>query len=508
FIDDFIDRKQGRRKVEYLHPMLEPIIKETYGIIVYQEQVMKIVSDLGGFSLGEADIVRRAMGKKKLDVMEEKKIQFVKQAKELNNIAEAISEQIYDMIVKFASYGFNKSHSAAYSILSYQTAYLKTHFPAQFMASIMSSEINSPDRIVVYMDECKRLGLNVIPPDVNISFPNFSAPDSQTIAFGMHAIKNVGLNALESIVQAREEFGKFENMFQLVEYGDSRLINKKVLESLIQAGALDSISGTRAEKFASIDVATEFASILNSNKVDLNQVSMFGNSESNSIKISYPTLERVPDWSTSENLRREKELLGFYISGHPLAKYKDMLSMLNSIKIENPDSIWNDKKGRLGGMITHYKTHITKRNEKMAFVKIENFNGHFEAVIFPRVYTEYADLIFDGSMVAFTGKLTFTDASDVKILVDDIITLEQSKDMLINQITIKLDTGKIDQEKISQLNQVLTSEAGDIPIYFELISAEYDTPIRMRSKKFQVNSKSETIGRLRDLRTDENVILN
>lgn len=499
FIDDFIDRKYGRKEIEYLHPMLEPILKETYGIIVYQEQVMKIVSDLGGFSLGEADLVRRAMGKKKLDIMEAYKVKFIDQAKSLHGIDEAVSGEIYELIVKFASYGFNKSHSAAYSILSYQTAYLKAHFPAAFMASIMSSEITSPDRIMIYMDECKQLGLKVIPPDVNISFPDFSAPDAETVAFGMHAIKNVGRSAINSIVEAREERGTpFQTLFELVESADSRLVNKKALESLIQAGALDSLRGTRSQKFASLDIATEFAAKVHSNKQDENQFNLFGDA-TETVRITYPSLIDVPDWPSAEMLTREKELLGFYVSGHPLEPYKQLLEMHCTVQSDQLDMPKEDVQGRLGGMITNVRPHLTKKGDKMAFVKAENFHYAFEAVIFPKTFAQYSELLQEANMVMFSGRISYTDKKDIKILPDDIFNLSDAETMLISEVELNLGVDQLETDQIRHLNQFLSQEFGDIPVYFNLSGSLMESPIRFLSRKFRINSKPETIQRLREL---------
>jgi DNA polymerase-3 subunit alpha len=499
FINDFIDRKYGRKEVEYLDPMLEPILKETYGIIVYQEQVMQIVSGLGGFSLGEADIVRRAMGKKQHDVMQEYKEKFVRQAGEINQIKAEIAAEIYDMIVMFASYGFNKSHSAAYSILSYQTAYLKAHFPSQFMASIMSSEITSPDRIVVYMDECKKLGLKVIPPDVNISFPDFSAPDRNTVAFGMHAIKNVGLGAIEAIVAAREEKKiKFTNLFQLLEESDTRQVNKKILEALTQAGALDSLEGNRAQKFNAIDAASDFASKLNSAKVDENQFSIFG--EAQQIKVTYPVLEDVADWSETEKLRREKDLLGFFVSGHPLEKFKNELAAINTLKTTDfvdENTVQNEIKGRLAGLVVSVRQTLTKKGTKMAFVQMENFDYVFEVVLFPQAYTKYESMVKSGAMLIFDGKIEYTDRTSVKILADDVFPLDDAENIYIDKVEIDIDLTEIREESIAELNQFLAKEIGEVPVYFNVRVEADKEPVLMKSNRFRISGKNETLDEIR-----------
>ncbi|MCK4755137.1 MAG: DNA polymerase III subunit alpha, partial [Calditrichia bacterium] len=256
-IDDFIDRKKGLKKITYLHPNLEPILKETYGIIVYQEQVMRITSELGGFTLAESDIMRRIMGKKKTEEMQGQKDKFIKGCEE-NGIDKKVSRQVAELIEKFASYGFNKSHAAAYALIAYQTGYLKSNYPAEFMAANLSSEMTNSDKIVILIDECRKMGIEVIPPDVNYSKAKFEPLDKDKIAFGMAAIKNVGLGAIESILKNRESIKKYDNIFQMLQHVDLRLVNKKVLESLVQCGACDSLEGHRAQNYHVVETAIDF----------------------------------------------------------------------------------------------------------------------------------------------------------------------------------------------------------------------------------------------------------
>ena len=317
-IDDFIERKQGRTEVKYLHPLLKPILEETHGIIVYQEQVMQIASELGGFSLGDADLLRRAMGKKRPDLMQEQRNAFVEGAAK-KAISSQTANSIFDLMDRFAGYGFNKSHATCYSIVAYQTAFLKAHYPDAFMAANLTSEMSNSDRIVILIDECRRMGISVLPPDVNTGMADFIVCD-EGIRFGLGAIKNVGRGAIESIIQTREEKGSFRSVFEFCERVNMRQVNKKVLESLIQVGAMDSLEGTRAQKMAVLANAMQIATSTQQ-RLERGQTTIFGEDES--AGSLYPDLPEVEAWTQAEKLRREKELAGFYISGHPLAKYKE-----------------------------------------------------------------------------------------------------------------------------------------------------------------------------------------
>ncbi len=321
-INSYIARKHGEEPINYIHPQLEPILRETYGIIVYQEQVMRIASELAGFSLSKADNLRRAMGKKKKSEMERLKIEFIEGC-EKNNIDGKTAEELYELIFKFASYGFNKSHSAAYALLAYQTAFLKKHFPAEFMAATLSSEINDSARIAVLIDECRQMGLEILPPNINISNEVFVVTPDNKISFALSAIKNVGMAAIRSIIKARQENGPFRHIYHLMQHVDLRAVNKKILEALVQAGALDTLEGSRSQNFAAIETAINFAQKYQSQLQNKTQMSMFEmlnankQGEGDESFVTYPPLPDVPDWPIQEILQREKDLLGFYISGHP-----------------------------------------------------------------------------------------------------------------------------------------------------------------------------------------------
>ncbi len=326
-IDDFIDRNCGRKKIEYELPELEPILKETLGVIVYQEQVMQIANRLAGYSLGEADLLRRAMGKKKAEEMAKQRERFVQGAQERGFPHKKIAK-IFDLMEQFAGYGFNKSHSAAYALLAYQTAYLKTHYPVEFMAALLTSVSGSTDDVVKYINECREMGIAVEPPDINVSDAYFT-PHGEAIRFGLAAVKNVGHNAIESIVKARKEHGDFKSVYQFCEKVDLHLLNKRVVESLIKSGAMDAL-GRRAQLMAVIDSAMEQAQKAQRDRL-LGQHGLFGvfQQEDEAQQQEKP-LPNIPDWDEHTRLGNEKEILGFFITGHPLEKYREKLLDFNA----------------------------------------------------------------------------------------------------------------------------------------------------------------------------------
>ena len=482
-IDDFIDRKFGRKKIEYLHPKLEPILEETYGIIVYQEQVMRIASELAGFSLAEADLMRRAMGKKKKEVMEEQKKIFTEGCIK-NNIDKKVAQKIAELIAKFAEYGFNKSHSAAYAIIAYQTAYLKAHFPAEFMAANLTSEVSDGDRVMTLMDECKKMGIKIKPPDVNYSQAHFVPLQDNAIAFGMEAIKNVGGSAIASIVAAREELGRpFKSLFEMLQHVDLRLVNKKVLESLIQAGAMDSLSDNRAQLFNSVEKAIDFAQEYQSRKQkNANQRSLFdlGGSGSDETMISYPELPDVPDWSTTEKLKKERELLGYYVSGHPLEPYKAVVKLFSTDLTPFIEALLGSEDGkvpenkrppqvlRIGGQITDIRTTYDRKQQKMAFVKMEDFNRTYEIVVFSSVYPQFEALLQTDRMVLVQGKLN-SDITDsvIKLIGERIFALENVPAELTESLLLQIGKEQIDEETVHRLKVNLQSSPGRQKIYFE-----------------------------------------
>ncbi|MGA9069264.1 MAG: DNA polymerase III subunit alpha, partial [Terracidiphilus sp.] len=398
--DDFIERKWGRRKVEYMLPEMEPVLKETLGVIVYQEQVMQIANVLASYSLGEADMLRRAMGKKKPEEMAKQRDRFMSGAAALGH-PKGTAGEIFDQMEKFAGYGFNKSHSAAYGLVSYQTAYLKTHYPTEFMAALLTSETSKPENVVKYIGECKEMGIRVEPPDVQISGSQFTPHNSAeelAIRFGLAAVKNVGGNAIDSILKARSEVGgRFKSFWEFCEKVDLRVMNKRVIESLIKAGALDTL-GKRAALMASVDKAMEQAQKAQRDAAQ-GQSGLFGIFDEGPKKAQGDDLPKVAEWEEGERLANEKEVLGFFVSGHPLDKYAEKLRNLTGVipvaealERKPPEKTWGRQADpadeiQVAGMILGLKVQKTKREGKLyAQGALEDASGKIELVCFPRDY--------------------------------------------------------------------------------------------------------------------------
>ncbi len=488
-INDFIKRKKGIMEITYEHPKLEPILKETYGIIVYQEQVMRITSELGGFSLAEADIMRRIMGKKKKKEMQPQKEKFINGCMK-NDVTKKVAQKIADMIEKFASYGFNKSHAAAYALIAYQTGYLKSNYPAEFMAANLTSEVNNPDKIIILMDECRKMGMEVVPPDINHSNAKFIPLSENKIAFGMKAIKNVGSGAIASIIEERENLKKYDNIFHMMQHVNARLVNKKVLESLIQCGAMDSLEGNRSQQFNSIEMAIDFAQNYQDKiKRNQGQHSLFDINAEVSDVVMFPELPNLPDWTDQEKLNKEKEFIGFFISGHPLNKYKSIIELYRT-KFENSNG-QNGKSGKsfvnICGIITDIRFLLDKKKNKMAFVKIEDFNNTYEAVVFGSVFPNIEDKLQIDSPLLLRGRLNSEEDDPViKIICEEAYDLEAVPAALTEAIYLNIDKAKLSEDKINYIKNTLKSYPGKLPIYFKvLVDGKED--LFMVSKKIKVS---------------------
>jgi DNA polymerase-3 subunit alpha len=418
-IPEFISRKHGKSKITFLHSKLESILKETYGIIVYQEQVMQIAHDIAGFSLSEADIMRRAMGKKDKKLMDELSIKFVYGAQK-NDISKNKAEQIYALIEKFAQYGFNKSHSTAYAYIAYQTAWLKTFHAAEFMSANLTSEMSTIDRIVTLINECKKLKIDVKSPDVNVSFTQFAPIDKNNISYGLNAIKNVGEKALESIIENREEEGLFESIFDFCSRIDQQKVNKRVLESLIKSGAMDSLSGSRAQNFDAIDIAIKYGQQLQ-NSGNKNQVDLFSFGDEQSSLIKVPDLKNIEDWDEKKSLSFEKEVLGMYVSGHPLLEHADEIEEFTSVDFSDSLSLKKNEVVTVGGMVTKITRKYDRRNRAMAFFEMDCFGGSVEVIAFSDCFEKYENLIEEDSVIFINGKMADdTNFSDLKVMADKI----------------------------------------------------------------------------------------
>jgi len=473
-IDDFIERKWGRRRVEYLLPALEAILKDSLGVIVYQEQVMRIANVLANYSLGEADLLRRAMGKKDPKAMAEQRERFVSGAAALGH-AKGPVEEIFERMAKFSGYGFNKSHSAAYAWVAYQTAYLKTHYPVEFMAALLTSETSKPDNVVKYIGECRELGIRVLPPDVQVSGAQFtpqSTPEGEAIRFGLAAVKNVGGNAIESILKARAEAGgRFATFWEFCEKVDLRVMNSRVIQSLIKAGAMDSL-GKRGQLYAAVDKAMERAQKVQRD-LEQGQVGLFGIfDEGPKAARNGDDLPRVPDWEESERLANEKEVLGFFVSGHPLDKYAEKLrnltgviSIAEALERKPAERRWggqNDPEDEIlvAGMIHGLKVQKTRRDQKLyAQASLEDASGKIDLIAFPRDYEKLADSLKIEVPVLVRGAIS-GDEDSVKISVISIQPLEDVQIKLPMAVRIRINLERATEEMLARLKSAADAAPG------------------------------------------------
>ncbi|MFQ5824040.1 MAG: DNA polymerase III subunit alpha [bacterium] len=499
WIDDFIQKKHGLKKIEYLHPSLEAILKETYGIIVYQEQVMRIASELAGFSMGKADLLRHAIGKKIPELMAEQRSLFIEGCAK-NGISKELADEIFDLMDKFAGYGFVKPHSTCYALIAFQTAYLKRHYPAEFMAATLSSEMGSTNRVVILIEDCRRMGIKVLPPDVNESFADFVVTD-KGIRFGLGAVKNVGKTAIESIVKAREEGGTFKNIFEFCERVNSRLANKKVLESLIQAGALDSLEGHRAQKLEAVEMAISLAQTYQSNKIT-SQTSIFDLDEKTS--LSYPSLPMVPQWSSTESLAKEKEMLGFYVSGHPLSKFEKEVKSFANVTLDALDTLPDGSSVKVCGIITECKTVVDRKNNQMAFLTLEDFYGTAEIIVFSKVYESSRDFIQPDSMVVVSGRTNTREEQEIKILCDEVVPLNEVWERYGKNLYLTLDSMGVDDPILNQVTEILQHNPGNSNLFINLKIPDDKRQV-IKSKTLKVNPTPEVLFKLRNILGRENV---
>jgi DNA polymerase-3 subunit alpha len=403
-VDDFINRRHGQAQVSYPHPKLEAILRPTYGVIVYQEQVMQIAQILAGYSLGGADLLRRAMGKKKPEEMAKERFKFQDGA-EKNGIDLRLASSIFDLMEKFAEYGFNKSHSAAYALIAYQTAWLKTHYPAEFMAATLSSDMDNTDKVVNFLEDARALGLTILPPDVNASDYMFRALNATTIRYGLGAVKGVGRGACEAITETRCRDGAFSNLLDFCRRVDSARLNRRVLEALVQAGALDGLGGNRASLMVQLPEAAKAAEQI-ARARDAGQASLFGGNELQSdIEIDLPT---VADWSLERKLIGERETLGHFLSGHPLDPWKDELAGLVGFTLDDLDKLWSERKDRRGEaqvVLAGLVAAVRRRGDSQAFVQLEDRHGRLECAFFGDSFGEFAPLLARDRIVIVEGGL-------------------------------------------------------------------------------------------------------
>ncbi len=465
-VDDFVERKHGRKKVEYLVPQLEPLLNDTYGVIVYQEQVMKIAGDLANYSMAEADGLRKAMGKKIVEIMAEHRERFVSGAV-ANNIPKDKAVQIFDLMEKFGGYGFNKSHSAAYALIAFQTAYLKAHFPVEFMAALLTSEMQSIDGVVKYIAECKTHQIDILPPDINASGIEFSVEDGK-IRFGMVAVKNVGEGPITGIIEAREE-GAFASLFDFCERVDLKKINKRVLESLIKCGAFDSTGEQRSRMFAAIDEAVEYGQRIQREKADP-QMSLFDVVKTGKPSINQPSIPQIAEWEEKQRLAYEKESLGFFLSGHPLERFEKIIAKYTNATSTTILEVKDGAQIRIGGIISSMRTLRTKKGDMMAFVAIEDMQGTVEVIVFPNTYNDTHELLIDDKAVLIQGQAQ-KEENSVKVIADAIIPIEQAEETWAANMLIFVDLAGADRPLLEKLRDTVGRHPGTCRVFLHLRDA-------------------------------------
>ncbi len=503
-IDDFIDQKRGRKKVSYLHPDMELILKETYGIIVYQEQVMQLANAIAGFTLADADLMRRAMGKKIASLMTEMSVKFLDGAV-AKGIKKKTAQKIFDIIEKFAQYGFNKSHSTAYAYVAYQTAWLKTHYPAEFMSANLTSEMTTTNRVVILINECKKLDIEVNSPDINVSYVQFHPVNDKTISFGLNAIKNVGTKALEKIIENRDKDGAFKSLFDFVSRVDLRTVNRKVLESLILAGAMDNLDGTREQMFAAIDDALKYGQQLNQNN-HRDQFDLFGlaaNGQHELVKA--PTLPEADTWSEKERLEKEKDVTGLYLTGHPLLKHSEDLEELSTFDFTDKLNRGGASAPvRVGGIINNKKIHLDRKQKRMSFFNMECLGGQAEILCFSRTYEQYGSLIENDNVVFVVGKPTDnSDFSDLKLIADEIVPLELARNHFSKRVNVQIDPEIHKSKDIQELQTVAKNFPGKCKLVFYIPDGDHKKQIIAHNIK--VSSDKPFIDQLRDKYGKQNV---
>src|ERR1017187_7478076 len=485
-IPEFIKRRHGEIRIEYEHPLLEPICRETYGIMIYQEQVMQATQVLAGYTLGRADLLRRAMGKKKVEEMAKQRAGFLKGCAEVNKIPAAKAHQIFDLLEKFAGYGFNKSHAAAYAMVAYQTAYLKANYPVEFFCAMMTNDMADTDKLSEYIAEARGMGIEVLPPDVNESQVHFSpaaqssnAPDAAThhapqadgqspaprsaIRFGLAAIKGVGEIAVEAVLKARREGGKFQSLANMCERVDGHSVNRKILEALIKSGACDCLGQTRATHFAQIDRTLARAASIIADR-HRGQASLFGAFEDRSSQM--PESETsLPEWPEHELLAHEKELLGFYVTGHPLTPYASILEKYALANTETLAQLPPRSLTRIGGVIAAVQNGVSKKNGKpYSIVTLEDLEGSVQLLCMNENYDKYRELLVPGKAILVIGEVTAGDEKP-KVFPQEIMLLKQAPARFTKQVHLRLHTAHLKPEDIASVQELVAAHPGKCPLF-------------------------------------------
>lgn len=485
-IDDFIKTKKGKIPVKYELPQLKEILDETYGIILYQEQVMRIANKLANFTMGQADILRKAMGKKMPEEMEKQKEVFIKGAK-TNGISEKKATRIFDLMALFAKYGFNKSHAAAYAHLAYWTAYLKAHYPVEFMAATLSADMDNTDKIVKSINECREMGITMLPPDIHQSGQEFTVIGN-SIRFGLEAVKGVGSSAIESMIEARDADGPFASVSNFLERVDQRKVNKKVIESLIKAGAFDSLGIKRAE-------AMEFMNALFNSSAKIHTARVFGQ-QSIFNGSSEESTQTIAEWSSDELLKYEKEALGFYITGHPLTKYERDLKKIGTKKTSELEEVADGAEVKIGGILRGIKKVQTKaKAEIMAYLILEDAEGNIEVIVFPDLYRNYLPLLQKDTPLLIKGTIDKTEKG-IKVISTEISRLDGIELRNKSKVEINLRYPFSESGSLKMLNALIAESKGEYPLYLRIFLEDAEALIATGVK---ISPDNEMIHRIEEI---------
>ena len=487
----FIDCKHGRQVAKFDHAKLEPILRGTYGVFVYQEQVMAAAHDLAGFSMSQADELRRAMGKKNVEEMAKKRVQFIEGCGKASKINEKTADKIFTTMEKFAGYGFNKSHSAAYALIAYQCAYLKAYYPAEFMAAAMTSEMNDSARIVTLIEECRRAKMGILGPDVNTSQWKFTIEDTQ-IRIGLGAVRNVGQGPVEGVIAARADGGQFRDLYDLASRVVPGSMNRRVLESLIVSGACDSLGAERAQMFAGAAMALDTASSMHREKAS-GQSSLFGGDDpSAALAVVAPPLPQVPQWSGRERSAREKEVLGFYFGDHPLESLRAEIEQVATHSVAQVPEVEDGTEVRVVAIVTETKALTSKLGKPMLKVVLEDMSGRVECTVFPKVMDQARAHLIVGAIVIASGRIETSGNFGAQLLLSEAKPWEKGRDLYIPVLHIEMRAEDLTEERIEDMDQVLRSYPGDCEVYLHLVKPDHSR-VAMRSRRFKVGPGERVI---------------
>jgi len=492
--DDFINRKHGRAQVQYLHPMLEPILKPTYGVILYQEQVMQIARTMAGYTLGEADVLRAAMGKKNHQEMALQRGVFVEGARHLGVDARQ-ADSIFELMAKFASYGFNKSHSTAYALIAYQTAWLKAHHPAAFMASVLSSDMDNTDKVMVFRDDCRELGLHIAPPHVNESDYAFRARSDGVIRYGLGAIKGVGRAVVEAIVAERESAGPYEDLFDFCRRATTGRLNRRAMEALIRSGATDELGPTRAAMMATLPKALQYAEQY-AQAALAGQNDMFG-SESNEPIADAGQFVEVPEWSDEERLKGEKETLGLYVSGHPIERYQHELDRITSMRLADARA-GTDQTQVVAGLVVSLRT-VNSRKGRMAIATLDDNSARLDAVVYSDLYKNHRDNLGADKPLVMVGKVTTDEWSGgYAITASEILDLDQARHRFARGLCLRVENQEADSMLARLENTLTASQRGNTPVSIDYFRSDARARL-MLDERWRVMPSEGLLARLRDI---------